>query len=70
MIRCTPAQHRVLKAIRALGSEHGYSPSYAEIARALGVSTQAVGKHIQLMCERGVLRKTYGLAHTIEIVGD
>ena len=68
MRRMTPAQHRVLSAIQRLYDSQGYSPSYSEIAAVLGVSTQAVGKHIQAMCDRGVLRKTYGIPNTIEIV--
>ena len=70
MLKVTPAQYRVLSAIRTLHDEKGYSPSYADIGAVLGVSTQAVSKHISAMCDRGVLRKTYGMPNTIEIVGE
>ena len=68
MYRITPAQHRVLSAIQTLSEAQGYVPSYTQLAATLNVSKQAIGKHVEIMCERGILRKTYGQRHTLEIV--
>ena len=70
MRRITPGQLRVLKAIQDLYDSQGYSPSYGEIAAVLGISSQSVGQHVQAMCDRGVLRKVYGVQNTIEVVKD
>lgn len=68
MYRITPAQHRVLSAIQMLSEAQGYVPSYTQLAASLGVSKQAIGKHVEIMCDRGILRKTYGQRHSIEVL--
>jgi len=68
MYRITPAQHRVLSSIQTLSESQGYVPSYTQLAAALSISKQAIGKHVEIMCDRGILRKTYGQRHTLEIV--
>jgi len=70
MLRVTPAQHRVLKAIQTLSDGQGYSPTQAQVAELLGVSRPVMHRHITAMCDRGVLRKTYGMPNSIEIVGE
>lgn len=70
MLKVTPAQYRVLSAIRTLYAEKGYSPSYADIAAFLGVSSPAVWKHIDALQGKGYLTKQYGQRNTIELVGE
>jgi len=68
MLNVTPAQYRVLKAIQTLSNAQGYVPSQAQLAAFLGVSRPVMHRHIEAMCDRGVLRKTYGQSHSIEIL--
>lgn len=60
--RNTSAQTKTLKAILAYVTEykhlHGYSPTYREIANAIGVkSTSTVSRYIQMLIHRGLLTK-------------
>jgi len=66
----TPAQHRILTAIQSISAGRGYSPTQRELAEALGVSRPVMHRHIQKMCDRGVLRKIYGMPYSIEIIGE
>lgn len=68
MLKVTPAQYRVLSAIRTLHDQKGYSPSYADIAATLGVSSPAVWKHIDALQRKGYLTKEYGQRNTIQLV--
>ena len=54
----TKRQHQVLEFVTSFIATYGYSPSYEEIARALGVSSVAtVYKHIRALEARGCLRR-------------
>tara|TARA_Y100000004_G_scaffold130720_1_gene147401 strand:- start:833 stop:1051 length:219 start_codon:yes stop_codon:yes gene_type:complete len=68
MLKLTPAQHRVYRAIQMLSEQQGYVPSQAQVAAFLGVSRPVMNRHINAMCDRGVLRKTYGIPNSIEII--
>lgn len=68
MLRITPAQYRVLKAIQSISDEQGYSPTQAQVAAMLGVSRPVLHRHVEAMCQRGVLRKTYGMPNSLEII--
>lgn len=68
MLNVTPAQYRVLKAIRAIYEGQGYSPTQAQVAAFLGVSRPVLHRHVEAMCQRGVLRKTYGMPNSLEII--
>jgi len=67
-MRVTPAQYRVLSTIQELSEEQGYVPSYPQIAAVLGVSTQAVHKHVEALVERGIVRKVYGMPNSLEVI--
>jgi len=70
MLKVTPAQYRVLKAIQTLSQAQGHSPTQAQVATLLGVSRPVMHRHITAMCDKGVLRKTYGIPNSLEIVGE
>ncbi len=67
-MKVTPAQYRVLSAIQSLSDSQGYVPSQQQIATQLGVSQQAIHKHINAMVDRGVVKRTPGMPNTLEIV--
>ncbi len=66
----TKQQRRVLDAVEHFVREHGYTPSYREIAVHLGLSSPAtVHQHIQALCEKGVINTgEHGIARSIEVV--
>ncbi len=66
----TKQQRRVLTTIEAFVQEHGYTPSYREIASILGLSSPAtVHQHIRALCEKGVINTgDHGIARSIEVV--
>lgn len=60
--RNKPAQMRILKAILVHVTEytaqHGYSPTYREIASAVGIkSTSTISRYIQILISNGLLSK-------------
>jgi len=55
----TKRQKEILDFITAYRFEHGYSPSYMEIAESLGVSSPAtIHEHVQGLKEKGYLKET------------
>ena len=69
VVRPTKKQKELLTFIESFIGEHGYSPSYREIMRALdykSVSTVAV--HIDGLIKRGLLYKKDNSARTLEVV--
>lgn len=70
MLKVTPAQYRVLTAIQTLSEAQGHSPTQAQVAELLGVSRPVMHRHVAAMCDKGVLRKTYGMPNSLEIVGE
>lgn len=67
----TPRQRECLDCIESYIDEHGYSPSYVEIAGMLGIASRAaVHRHIAALKRRGFIRAGYGQARSIEIVED
>lgn len=66
----TKKQREILNCIEAFVREHGYTPSYREIARELGLSSPAtVHQHIKALCEKGIINTgDNGQARSIEVV--
>ena len=66
----TPRQRQVLDFIESFVQDHGYTPSYREIARGIGLSSPStVHQHIQSLCEKGVINTGCdGAARSIELV--
>lgn len=65
----TKKQKEVLDAIEAFIQDNGFTPSYREIARTLGLSSPStVHQHIQALCEKGVINTSEdGSARSIEL---
>ncbi|PIX61811.1 hypothetical protein CO057_03750 [Candidatus Uhrbacteria bacterium CG_4_9_14_0_2_um_filter_41_50] len=66
----TKKQREVLNFIEQFVQENGYTPSYREIAKGLGLSSPStVYEHVQALCEKGVINTgDDGCARTIELV--
>ncbi len=61
MLALTQAQQGVLRALTAYRREHGQSPSQQELGDALGLSKQAVSKHMRALELRGAIVQGYGM---------
>ncbi len=66
----TKKQKEVLDFIESFIKDAGYTPSYREIAKGLGLSSAStVYQHIQALCEKGVINTGEdGCARSIELV--
>ncbi|RMD51018.1 transcriptional repressor LexA [Candidatus Parcubacteria bacterium] len=66
----TKKQKEVLDFIEKFIRENGYTPSYREIAKGLGLSSPStVYEHVQALCDKGVINTGEdGCARTIELV--
>jgi SOS-response transcriptional repressor LexA len=58
----------ILKFIETYSREHGWAPSGAEIAAAIGVSATAVSKHIRRLEAEGRLVRAGRLARGLHVV--
>lgn len=68
-IRPTKKQRELLTYIEAFITEHGYSPSYREIMKALDYTSVAtVSLHINSLIKRGHLQKRDRSARSLEVV--
>ncbi len=68
-IRPTKKQKELLTYIESFIAEHGYSPSYREVMRALNYTSVAtVALHIGNLIKRGHLQKRDRSARSIEVV--
>ncbi len=65
----TKKQKEVLDCIENFIQENGYTPSYREIAKKMGLaSPSTVYQHIQALCEKGVINTgDDGAARSIEL---
>lgn len=67
--RASKKQQELLAYIDQFLGEHGYSPSYREVMRALGYkSVSTVATHIDGLIAKGYLRKTEHSARSVEVV--
>lgn len=65
----TPRQAECLAFIRRYIAEHGYSPTYAEIGRAMALGTRSsVHRLALILAERGHIRFRAGRARSITLV--
>ncbi len=68
-IRPTKKQKELLEYIDSFIAEHGYSPSYREIMRALNYNSVAtVALHVGNLIKRGHLQKRGRSARSIEVI--
>ncbi len=64
----TRRQKEVMDFLRGFINERGYSPSFEEIASALGLASLAtVHKHIQALQAKQYLRRNYNHSRSLEI---
>lgn len=64
----TRRQKEVMDFLSAFIEEHGYSPSYEEIAAGLGLASLAtVHKHVQCLEAKQYVRRSYNHSRSLEI---
>lgn len=67
----TKRQKEILDHIEEFIDEHGYAPSFEEIAEAFGYSSLAtVHEHLSNLERKGYIRKAYNESRSIELVRD
>jgi repressor LexA len=65
----TKRQKQILDYITGFIGEHGYAPSFEEIAQAFGYSSLAtVHEHLSNLERKGYIRKSYNESRSIEMV--
>ena len=64
----TPKQLQILQMIYQFQQQHNYSPTYAELAAALKVSTITVFEHLEALERKGAIRRRRHEARSVEIV--
>jgi len=65
----TKKQHELLEFIRDFIIDHGYSPTFREIARHFGLSSIAtVSQHIDTLIDKGFIKKSSNEARGLELV--
>ena len=53
----TPKQLQILRLIQSYQRDHGYSPTYAELAKELNVSTITVFEHLEALERKGAITR-------------
>jgi len=67
-VALTQRQKEVLDYIAGFVEEHGFSPSYEELARGLNLSSVAtVHKHIEALQSRGYLRRSFNQSRSLDV---
>lgn len=70
MTRLSPKRTAILTFIRERIAEHGQPPSLADIAQSFGFASRSVArKHIQALCEAGLIEVTPNQARGIRLAG-
>jgi repressor LexA len=65
----TKRQKQVLDSLVSFLNRQGYSPSYEEIAKALGLASLAtVHKHLSTLERKGFIRRAHNRSRSVEIV--
>ena len=65
----TKRQKEILDFIHGFIDEHGYAPSFEEIAKAFGYSSLAtVHEHLSNLERKGYIRKSYNESRSIEMM--
>ncbi|EJL23963.1 LexA family transcriptional regulator [Novosphingobium sp. AP12] len=60
-------EQRVYRAVQEHFREFGASPSYCDIARAVGIAARHVGRPLQGLTKRGLLTATPGEPRSIQL---
>jgi len=64
----TPKQLHILRLIYDYQHAHGFSPTYAELAKQLSVSTITVFEHLEALERKGAIRRRRHQARSVEII--
>ncbi len=65
----TKRQKEILDFLEEFQGEHGYSPSFEEIAQHFGYTSLAtVHEHLENLRQKGYIRKSYNASRSIELV--
>lgn len=64
----TQVQAETLVFIAGFIAQHGYSPTFAEIAKAQKVNVNAIGDRIAQLIRKGAVTKAEGIARSIRPV--
>lgn len=64
----TPKQLQILRLIYQYQQDHGFSPTYAELAKELGVSTITVFEHLEALERKNAIRRRRHEARSVEII--
>jgi repressor LexA len=65
----TKKQREILDFVTEFAEEHGYAPSFEEIAEHFGLSSLAtVHEHLENLRAKGYIRKGYNESRSIEVV--
>ena len=64
----TPKQLQILQLIYQYQQENGYSPTYAELAKQLSVSTITVFEHLEALERKQAIRRRRHEARSVEII--
>ena len=64
----TPKQLEFLRLIYRFQQEHGFSPTYAELAKELNVSTITVFEHLEALERKNAIRRRRHEARSVEIL--
>jgi repressor LexA len=67
-VNYTPKQLQILRLIYQYQKEHGFSPTYAELAKDLGVSTITVFEHLEALERKNAIRRRRHEARSVEII--
>jgi repressor LexA len=66
-----PRQKDVLKAILHLTNKHGYAPTLAELAKALGLKNRmTIHQHVVALKNKGLVKWEPGLNRSLRVIGD
>lgn len=60
-------QVQILEAISRFWGEHGYPPSFQDLADDVGVGKQTIHHHLHEMVKQGLIRMTPGVSRSITI---
>jgi repressor LexA len=65
----TRKQREILDFVHGFATEHGYAPSFEEIAERFGYASLAtVHEHLENLRAKGYIRKGYNTSRSIEVV--
>ncbi len=67
-VNYTPKQLQILRLIYQYQQDHGFSPTYAELAKQLGVSTITVFEHLEALERKNAIRRRRHEARSVEIL--